>query len=712
VNRYVMPLFIAAKHFDSHLRNVNDNFVSFIISVTKLDGGFGYITKEAYDPIYAGIYGVGLCLRKEFEKSVVKVIDFPKDAENLFMVKKIFYELQYSDMRCAVSYSTSGKRYTLMALPTEMKKEKENFTLSRKRILVTGGGRGLGSLFCKIASRRWKPTIIILDIIELNDDAAKFALMNEEQLNDYKNNVLKNELKKKYDKVTPIMLEKEFARIKDSANLYRAIKEIESLGAKVHYYQCDLNNPVRFGEVMNDIKERFGMIDGFIHFAGLERSKLAVDKSVEEFLLIFNTKANSAVNIWRSQILRDDALVVMISSIAGKFGNVGQTDYAAASDYISKFAINLFNQGRKAFAIDMTAVANIGMGARPSVEAFLRSQEVEFLYPQEVMGTLCDEISYGDIPEIIYSCSLGKLDWDKQLVYEKDFPISSSASSVVRDLYFIERIEKNSSSLGFSAVKNLSVKEKYLEDHSINDVPILPGVMGLEAFAQAVCAYKSVYPLVLRNVEFKLPVKLLKKKDLEIRIEAEGSSVVNLAIKSDFVNAKGVKIGDTRTHFTAFFDPLDKNDFKNVEIPNFNQSYKTDKESIYKTYFHGPSFQVLDGIIKATRDEVIAVFKKPTIPLLGDRDFNYIFHPLVIEALFQTCGWRDLYIDSKMTLPDSIEAVRVRDNKKDPEMLFTYAVFKGLNNFGKSVYDAWAFDEKGNIYAELINYVMIGVNII
>ncbi len=712
VNRYVMPLFVAAKHFAPHLNDVKDDFVSFIICVTKIDGGFGYITTQSYDPIYGGIYGVGLCLRKEFDKSVVKVIDFPKDAENLFIVKKIFYELQYSDKRCAVSYSTAGKRYTLVALPVEMRKDKENYTLSKKKIIVTGGGRGLGALFCKMASKRWKPTIIILDIIELSDEAAKFASMSEDELVEYKNNTLKEKLKKIHNKLTPVMLEKEFTRIKDSANLYKTIKEIEALGAKVFYYQCDLNNSVRFEEVMRNIKDKFGMVDGFIHFAGLERSKLSVDKSFEEFLLIFNTKANSAINIWRSQILREDALVVMVSSIAGKFGNLGQTDYAAASDYISKFAVNLFNQKRKAFAIDMTAIANIGMGVRPGVEAFLKSQEVEFLYPEEVMGMLCDEISYGDIPEIIYSGSLGKLDWDKQLAYEKNFPISTPSSLTGRELYFLEKIEKNSPSSGFLAVKNLSVKEKYLDDHSINDVPLLPGVMGIEAFAEAICAYKSVYPVVLKNIEFKLPVKLLKRKDVEIKIEAWGGDVVNLAIRSDFVNAKGVKMGETRTHFTAIFEPSEKNTFRKIKLPDFKKRYKTDKQTIYKTYFHGPSFQVLDGIIEATRNEVIAVFQKPQTPLLGDRDFDYIFHPLIIEALFQTCGWRDLYIDSKMTLPDSVESVKIVDNKRDPEKLFTYAVFKGLNNFGKSVYDAWAFDENGVIYAEILNYVMIGVNII
>jgi len=708
---YAMPLFLSSKYFAGPLNDTSGEYSTFIAMVTKLDGGFGYLTKENYDPIYASIYGIGLCLRKEYEKSIVKVLDFPKEYELSNLVKKTFYEIQYSDKRCAVSYNLKGKRHSLIAIGHLLNKNKENFTLKNKKLIITGGGRGLGSIFARIASYRWKPDIIIMDIIDLDDNALKFATMSEKELNEYKTKVLMSELKSKHDKVTPVMLEKEFTRIKDSANLYRTIKEIESLGSKVYYYKCDLNNPVKFKESIDDIRNKFNQVDGLAHFAGLERSKLVVDKTLDEFFLIFNTKANSAVNFWKENIVKENGLYIMVSSIAGKFGNLGQTDYSAASDYISKFAINLFNKGIKAFAIDMTAIANVGMGIRPGVEAFLKSQQVDFLYPQEVMNALCDEISYGEFPEVIYSASLGKLDWDKQLQYEEKFPFGSSSSDGL-ELHFMEKINKNSPSTGFSAQKKISIEtENYLLDHSINETPVFPGVMGIETFAEAVIGFSGNYPLTLSNIRFKLPIKLLKNKPVDILIEADkNNSSILMSIKSDFVNAKGVKMGDTRLHFSAEYREDLK--FSNPHLPKIKNKAKVDKETIYKTYFHGPSFQVLDLIIEADRNEVVGVFKKPSKRLLGDNDFKYYFHPMIIEAVFQTCGWRDLYIDNKMTLPDSIDEVIVKDNREDPEKLFTYAVFKGLNEYGKSVYDGWAFDENGEIYIELRNYVMIPVNIL
>ena len=89
-------------------------------------------------------------------------------------------------------------------------------------------------------------------------------------------------------------------------------------------------------------------MDGVVHFAGLERSKLAVDKTVEEFMLIFRTKSDSAINLWKSGVVKEKGFWVMVSSIAGKFGNLGQTDYAAASDYIAKFCVSQTNRGVRA----------------------------------------------------------------------------------------------------------------------------------------------------------------------------------------------------------------------------------------------------------------------------------------------------------------------------------------------------------------------------
>ena len=129
---------------------------------------------------------------------------------------------------------------------------------------------------------------------------------------------------------------------------------------------------------------------------------------------------------------------------------------------------------------------------------------------------------------------------------------------------------------------------------------------------------------------------------------------------------------------------------------------------IYQTYFHGPSFQVLDGILSVDKTSVLAVFKRPAAPLWKNGQQKLVFHPLVFEALFQACGWRDIQFDRTMALPDAVGAAIVYDHEPtDPDTLFLYGVFKGRTEDNRSLYDAWAFDEDYGLVAEIRDYAMI-----
>jgi NAD(P)-dependent dehydrogenase (short-subunit alcohol dehydrogenase family)/3-hydroxymyristoyl/3-hydroxydecanoyl-(acyl carrier protein) dehydratase len=707
MKRYALPLFLAAKYLSGGLNKVEPGQTTFMAVVTTLDGGFGYRTKDAYDPVYGAIHGPTLCLRKELEHSTVKLLDFEPSSSNQVIVQKTFYEILYSDKRLAIGYA-DGKRWTLLGKPAALDKSRQVTQLEGRNVLVTGGGRGLGAMFSRMLAGQHKANILILDIMEIGDKAKRLTAMSEAELKAYKMGELWNELKASGDKPTPALLEKEFTRLKDAADMHKNMESIRALGVNVHYYRCDLLNPEAFADTMKSIKADFGAIDGVVHFAGLERSKLAVDKAVDEFNLIFNVKAESAINMWKAGIVKEKGFWAMASSIAGKFGNLGQTDYAAASDYIAKFCVSQTNRGVRAFSVDMTGYAQIGMGARPGVEAFLKSQEMEFLYPEEGMQAFVDELAYGKVPEIILSGSLGKLDWDKQLLYEPSFSTAGSTG-----FHFVPKVTDLLKGESLAASKDFSLEsDPYLADHSINGTPYVPGVMGLETFAETSAAVTGKPPDALTEVRFAVPIKLLRSKPAEVRIKAVSSeNGVEMRLESDFISPKGLRLGQTRTHFKA----VSASDVPSAWTPDMrpalpkSKKYKTEAPVIYKTYFHGPSFQVLDGILSLDKSSVLAVFKRPAAPLWkGNTHPKMIFHPLVFEALFQACGWRDIQFDRSMALPDAVGAAIVYDHEPvDPETLFLYGVFKGRTEDNRSLYDAWAFDADYRLVAEIRDYAMI-----
>ena len=185
---------------------------------------------------------------------------------------------------------------------------------------------------------------------------------------------------------------------------------------------------------------------------------------------------------------------------------------------------------------------------------------------------------------------------------------------------------------------------------------------------------------------------------------------MEMRLESDFISPKGLRLGQTRTHFKAVSAAKAESAWNEAFRPALpkTKKYKADSQAIYKTYFHGPSFQVLDGIISVEKDSVLAVFRRPQAPLWKGEHPKLVFHPLVFEALFQACGWRDIQFDRSMALPDAIGAAIAYDNEPaDPDTLFLYGVFKGRTEDNRSLYDAWAFDENFNLTAELRDYAMI-----
>ncbi|WP_423972044.1 SDR family NAD(P)-dependent oxidoreductase [Elusimicrobium simillimum] len=732
--KHVMPLFIALKVFAGDLadRTAADTF--FAVN-TKVDAAFTYATKELVNPIVGGLYGAVQCFRKDmFEVAngcISKLLDFEAEAAPEEMAEKTMYELLRGDMRFMISYK-DGRRSTVLSLPTRLNMKQKNFDLAGKTIAFTGCGRGIGSLLSQKIAAQYKSKLIVLDIIEITEKTPVWASMNETELAALKNQIWADLKSNPNVKATPVMLDREFGKVKDSISLYKNLEKLRSLGSEVEYYHCDVMNGTMMKDVVTKIKAKSGRVDGLIHFAGLERSKLVTDKTVEEFFRIFDVKATSGGALLALGLVKDSGFYAFASSIAGKYGNLGQSDYGCANEYLAKLALTLQNQGTRAISIAMSAFSNIGMGIRPGVETFLKSNGVEFVDPQDGMQLFLDEIVYGRVSEIALTDVLGKLDWDRQVKTDWEEIIDgddtsagngggSSSSSAqteadpepqdLKENHFLGDIKSNVTGQSIEAEKNFTLEtDYYLADHAIEGTPYVPGVMGIETFMEAATLVTGQKPKGLQDVHFYLPIKLLRNRPQAVTVKG---TVVNgqceMEIESDFINSKGVKMGDTRRHFTARTLANPQSNWAAVKDSiKLSNKFIATNEDIYKRYFHGPSFQVLEGVLSITDNTVLARYKRPAEKLFTDGPKKLIAYPLLIEAAFQACGYRDLSVDNRMNLPDSIGQCIVHGKGESPESLYLYGVYKGLSIEGKSIYDAYVFDEDMNLWIELSDYYGIG----
>jgi acyl transferase domain-containing protein/NAD(P)H-dependent flavin oxidoreductase YrpB (nitropropane dioxygenase family)/NAD(P)-dependent dehydrogenase (short-subunit alcohol dehydrogenase family) len=109
----------------------------------------------------------------------------------------------------------------------------------------------------------------------------------------------------------------------------------------VDYRVVDVTDGEAFSTVIHDIYGHHGRLDAVIHGAGAIADKLLVDKSPEFFVRVLETKTISAYVLPSSLRFDSLRLLVFFSSVAGRYGSRGQSDYAAANEIMNRTAWQL-----------------------------------------------------------------------------------------------------------------------------------------------------------------------------------------------------------------------------------------------------------------------------------------------------------------------------------------------------------------------------------
>ena len=130
------------------------------------------------------------------------------------------------------------------------------------------------------------------------------------------------------EKPTPAAIDKKILGVERQEAALRA-QESRASGGRHRLLLC--GRPARriqsVQKVMDDIRARHNKIDVIVHAAGLEISRALPDKDAEQFNLVFDVKADGFFNLLHAAKGMPIGATVVFSSVAGRFGNSGQTDY-------------------------------------------------------------------------------------------------------------------------------------------------------------------------------------------------------------------------------------------------------------------------------------------------------------------------------------------------------------------------------------------------
>jgi len=689
---------------------------AFLIGATRMGGYQG--VQETENPMGGLVSGFIKALRRERPQQLSKVIDFEGKASPTAIADTLISEALHDPFSVEIG-SADGIRYGI-TLENESAESTELSPLSDGSVIVVSGGTGgiTGSILKDLA-RAGKYSFHLLGRTFLTDkNDADLAKIKSDR------NAFRVELQERLartgERATPLQLDQKIAVIERAAETRSVMEYIEARGGRAAYLQCDVTDQASVSDAIEKISKVETRVDVFLHAAGIDKSKKVTQKPLEEFRQVVSVKAEGFLNIFKAleKFERIPSSVVFFSSVAGRFGNSGQTDYSAANDYLSKLAGWLPKKypNLHALSIDWGAWAEVGMASRGNIPSLMARAGIEMLDPRSAAPMVRREILRGKSGEVVIAGKLGELESAQGMDCGLNVAMADEALRAGNPIHtmFNHLVSYNINS-GITLEAELDPTHlAYLQDHAINGIPVLPGVMGIEGFSVAAKHISSVLASGqlgfevdhLENIQFLAPFKFYGNKPRSITWKAiayrkPGDLQVVVTLESD-IKRRG---GETQhmLHFSGLVHLSPNAPVTAVEVnpPKWMKKKSVSSEEIYKMFFHGRSFQVLDAAQLSSNDLVLGRFNKKVAGISAD-DPTLFASPLLIELCFQTAGLWEAGSTGVLALPQSIGSLRIYSRPLNGVAIFAEVKHNMIE--GKLSFDARVVDEKGNIFLELTDY--------
>ena len=335
---------------------------------------------------------------------------------------------------------------------------------------------------------------------------------------------------------------------------------------------------------------------------------------------------------------------VAFSSIAGRFGNGGQTDYSAANDLLCKIASN-FRTTRpdtRAIVIDWTAWGGIGMASRGSIPKMMEAAGIDMLPSEAGIPIVRRELTAGATTgEVVVAQRLGILaeEWDETGGLDPTVAGKLPARGPM-----IGEITGISVQNGLAIRTTLDPNtQPFLFDHQIEGTPVLPAVMGIEAFAEAASALLPGWVVdSVEDAHFLAPFKFYRNEPRTVEVRArfypEADAIVaECELIGHRILPLQAEVQET-LHFTGRVRMArQKQDAPVGTPPEIPATAAVDSESVYRVFFHGPAYRVVEQAWM-NGERVVAQFERDLPENHRPAEQPLLIAPRLIELCFQTAG--------------------------------------------------------------------------
>ena len=671
-------VFLMAKFIKEDLNVLGETSHTRFLTVSQMDGQLGKGTTGKVSVVGGGLTGLVKCLNLEWSPVFCRAVDIDPSIFARKAADHIYDE--YHDANrdiIEVAYDTTQRK-----TPTETTEVIADNQAIQAKItdqsvfLVSGGAKGVTATCVKAMAKAFPCKFILLGRSDIQFEIPAYAV-NESDERNLKSLIMQD--LKKNGKASLADVKKMYSKIVAKKEIEETLADIRSHGNEVEYIKGDVTKVATVKEALNAATSKLGKITGIIHGAGRLADKYIQDKTAQDFENVLSVKLDGMLSLFAATDIHNLDYLIMFSSVAGYYGNVGQSDYAIANEILSK-AAHLFKTNHP-----NTHVSAINWGAWDSgmVSGELKAQF-------EAMGVKLVNSEGGAA----------------MFLNELDNRYDDQASTIIGGT-----LPAGISYLGdlktHQIVKTISADDNpFLQHHVIQGKAVLPVVNAVGWMAQN-C--ERLYPdyRVYEISDTRLFKGLVfdakdeKTYTLELKEEAKSedeikfsATVISQGKKLPVIHYKAKVVIRNKKAIPAC--PTFKIEKRNgAELENGKVLYENG------ALFHGPNFQGINQIIETSEKHM---FLSCTAPHVSEKEqgqfpvdsVNTFFSDIQYQGMVV---WVQQFNDGAKSLPLQTEKVRLFKPVPFDKLMYVHIDIIESTEF-KMMANCTVMDEEGTIFME------------
>ncbi|MDY6853740.1 MAG: SDR family NAD(P)-dependent oxidoreductase [Thermodesulfobacteriota bacterium] len=615
-----------------------------ILSASVLGGFFCRESNRASGlSLQSGGVGLLKSLHEERQSLRVKAVDIDPSQSPDSIAMVLCQELEIVGGRIEVGYP-DGKRTIFKTVPSLLQSKEECFDQIRNLVvLATGGLKGITAEVMRELALPGNTLLLTGRRTLIEDESEDLqrlttaSALQQHYISKVRNGHLR---------LTPAQITNKVQSILANREMRLNIEDFRQRGATVEYFAVDVTNEEAMQKLFDSIYTTYGNISGVVHGAGVIEDKLLEHKTSESWSKVVETKVIGLLLLQRNLCPDSIKFFTVFSSVAGRYGNSGQADYATANELMNRLCCQLSHNWKnkvnvKAFCWGPWEKTKFGTGmVNEDTEAKFAKKGVKLVSAKQGRSLFKDELIQDDRRSIEVVCGGGPWEEHEAIMGQIERTSQTFTDNVLGPLLDNANVTTNPKGDQLITLC-LGKNHAYLQEHCIDDIPVVPAAAALEMMSEAA---DHLYPewTVVETCDFHL------LKGIELN---EGNKELHLIVSPPLYSSNG------GFQVNAAIQTMQKKDMPLVHyravlnlkhrLPvGFNQApiLHTEKNlSVTKAYdewlFHGPRFQVIEEIggLSDTGAKALLRTTSPTQWLINieSNHKKWIFDPIIIDAAAQ-----------------------------------------------------------------------------